>query len=72
MKKGDKEMKVWGLIAFLMLVTSAFSGAVSAENVTENLTKSIADAIRENKGLRTAVREGLVKHLVYISRWFVG
>ena len=72
MKKGDKEMKVWGLIVVLMLVTSAFSVAVSAENVTENLTKSIADAIRENKGLSTAVREGLVKHLVYISRWFVG
>ena len=72
MKKGDKEMKVWGLIAFLMLVTSAFSGAVSAENVTENLTKSIADAIRENECLRTAVREGLVKPLVYIQRWFVG
>ena len=32
----------------------------------------IADVIRENEGLRTAVREGLVKPLVYISREFVG
>jgi len=32
----------------------------------------IADVIRENEGLRTIVREGLVKPLVYISRMFVG
>ena len=32
----------------------------------------IADVIRENKGLRTIVREGFVKPLVYISRLFVG
>ena len=31
----------------------------------------IADMIRENEGLRTIVREGLVKPLVYISRLFV-
>lgn len=31
----------------------------------------IADVIRENKGLRTIVRDGLVKPLVYISRGFV-
>ena len=31
----------------------------------------IADVIRENEGLRTIVREGLVKPLVYISRVFV-
>ncbi|MCD6434439.1 MAG: PKD domain-containing protein, partial [Candidatus Diapherotrites archaeon] len=31
----------------------------------------IADVIRENEGLRTIVREGLVKPLVYITRWFV-
>ena len=31
----------------------------------------IADVIRENEGLRTIVREGLVKPLVYISRLFV-
>ena len=32
----------------------------------------IADVIRENEGLRTIVREGLVKPLVYVSRVFVG
>ena len=32
----------------------------------------IADVIRENEGLRTAVREGLVKPLVYVTRAFVG
>ena len=32
----------------------------------------IADALRENEGLRTIVREGLVKPLVYVSRVFVG
>jgi hypothetical protein len=32
----------------------------------------IADVIRENEGLRTIVREGLVKPLVYITRKFVG
>ena len=32
----------------------------------------IADAIRENERLRTIIREGLVKPLVYISRMFVG
>jgi hypothetical protein len=31
----------------------------------------IADVIREHEGLRTIVREGVVKPLVYISRWFV-
>ena len=31
----------------------------------------IADALREHEGLRTAVREGLIKPLVYISRVFV-
>ena len=30
----------------------------------------IADAIRTNEGLRTAVREGLAKPLVYVSRVF--
>jgi len=30
----------------------------------------IADVIRENEGLRTAVREGLVKPLVYVSKVF--
>ena len=32
----------------------------------------LADAIRDNEGLRTAVREGLVKPVVYISRRVVG
>ena len=32
----------------------------------------IADVIRENEGLRTAVREGLVKPLVYVTRLLVG
>jgi len=32
----------------------------------------LADVIRENEGLRTAVREGLVKPLVAITRWVVG
>ena len=32
----------------------------------------IADALREHEGLRTAVREGLIKPLVYVSRTFVG
>ncbi len=31
----------------------------------------VADVIRENEGLQTVVREGLVKPLVYISRLFV-
>ena len=32
----------------------------------------IADVIRANEGLRTVVREGLVKPLEYVSRVFVG
>ena len=32
----------------------------------------VADVISENEYLRMIVREGLVKHLVYISRLFVG
>ena len=35
---------IWGAIVILMAVTSVFGGAVSAENVSEDLTKSIADA----------------------------
>ncbi len=31
----------------------------------------IADVIRENEGLRTVVREGLVEPLVHVTRWFV-
>ena len=44
MKNGDKEMKIRGLIVILMLVLSVFGGVVSAENVSEDLAKSIADA----------------------------
>ncbi|MGB2842341.1 MAG: DNRLRE domain-containing protein, partial [Halobacteriota archaeon] len=40
MKKG---VKVWSLIVILMFVTSVFGGVVSAENVSEDLTKSVAD-----------------------------
>ena len=32
----------------------------------------LANVIRENEGLRTAVRAGFVKPLVHISRMFVG
>jgi len=32
----------------------------------------LADVIRENEGLRTAVRAGLVKPLVHIAGMFVG
>jgi hypothetical protein len=31
----------------------------------------LANAIRDNEGLRTAVREGIVKPVVYISRRIV-
>lgn len=44
MKKGDKGMGIWGLIVILMFVVSVFSGAVSAEDVSDDLTKSVADA----------------------------
>ena len=44
MKKGDKEIGVWGLILVLMVLGSVFGGAVSAENMSEDLTKGGADA----------------------------
>ena len=37
-----------------------------------NMSPPIADVIRDNAGLRTAVREGLVKPLVHITRMAVG
>ena len=37
-----------------------------------NTSPPLADVIRENEGLRTAVRGGLVKPLVHITRMFVG
>ncbi|MEA2075517.1 MAG: SpoIID/LytB domain-containing protein [Euryarchaeota archaeon] len=41
MKKG---VKIWALILVLMVVGSVFSGVVSADNVSEDFTKSVADA----------------------------
>jgi len=37
-----------------------------------NTSPPLANVIRENEGLRTAVRDGLVKPLVHITRRFVG
>ena len=50
MKKGDKEMRVWGLIVVLMLVVPLFSGAVSAENMSKDFTGSVGAA-----GIQTAI-----------------
>ena len=36
------------------------------------LSPPLADVIRDKEGLRTAVREGLVKPLVHITRMVVG
>ena len=44
MKKSDKAMGIWGAILILVVVTSVFGGAVSAENVSEDLTGSVAYA----------------------------
>ena len=44
MKKSDKAIGIWSLIVILVVVVSAFSGAVSAENVSEDLTGSVAYA----------------------------
>jgi len=47
MKRGDKArgiLGIWGLIVILMVVVAVFSGIVSAENVSEDLTESVADA----------------------------
>jgi hypothetical protein len=37
-----------------------------------NTSPPLADVLRENEGLRTAVREGFVKLLVHITRMIVG
>lgn len=37
-----------------------------------NTSPPLADVIRDNEGLRTTVRAGFVKPLVYITRMFVG
>ena len=49
MKKGDKEWGIWSAIAILVVVVSAFSGAVSAENVSEDLKGSVAYAGSQSK-----------------------
>lgn len=41
-------------------------------NIYYNMSPPLADVIRENEGLRTAVRAGFVKPLVHITRRFVG
>ncbi|MDI6886882.1 MAG: hypothetical protein QMD22_11205 [archaeon] len=38
MRKG---VKVWGLIVIVVFVGSVFSGAVSAENISEDLMESV-------------------------------
>ena len=66
MRKGDKRKKVFGLILILAIIVSVFGGVVSAEDVSAGLKQSV-----DNAEIETAVREGLVKPLVHISRMFV-
>jgi hypothetical protein len=44
MKKGDKGRGIWGAIVILMVVMAVLGGVVSAENVSDDLTKCVADA----------------------------
>jgi hypothetical protein len=53
MKKGDKAMKVWGLIVVLMVVTSVFGGVAVAENVSEGLTDNATNALILNEMPKT-------------------
>ncbi|MGB7531415.1 MAG: hypothetical protein WA977_00345 [Halobacteriota archaeon] len=46
MKKGDKEMKVWGLILILMVVGSVFSCLTSAESPNTTATKELLGPIQ--------------------------
>ena len=48
MKKG---VKVWGLIVVLMLLCSIFSGVVSAENVSVDLTENVAVVSGQNNSI---------------------
>ncbi len=43
MRKGDKGKKVFGLIVILAIIVSVFDGAVSAEDVSPGLIKSVTD-----------------------------
>jgi GH25 family lysozyme M1 (1,4-beta-N-acetylmuramidase)/surface antigen len=43
MRKSDKGKKVFGLILILAIIVSVFGGVVSAEDISEDLTKSVAD-----------------------------
>ena len=52
------------------LMTNPLGGAFV--EIYYTASPPVADVIRENEGLRTAVREGLIKPLVYVSRMFVG
>jgi hypothetical protein len=44
MRKGDKCMKVFGLILILAIIVSVFGGAVSAEDVSGGLKQNVDDA----------------------------
>jgi len=45
MRKGDKEMKVWGLIVILMIVVSVFGGLINTTSATsEKTTISVTDS----------------------------
>jgi C1A family cysteine protease len=43
MKKGDEAKKVFGLILILAIIMAVFGGAVSAEDISEDLTINVAD-----------------------------
>ena len=64
MKKG---MGLWCLIVILMIVTSVFGGAVSAENVSDDLTKSVADT-----KIQAAFAEDKIQSLSSQTEIFVG
>ena len=43
MRKGDKWMKVLGLIVILAVIVPVFGGTVLAEDLSQGLTKSVTD-----------------------------